>query len=154
MTTSPANPKTMAAFFIEGLTRGFAEPSAVIHWVDELIVGAPKTEDWMLDLSTTSAEDPKRILHHLYRVPGELDQAVLARLLFDAYKRQFEKTGDVDQAIRVVFSLAQMQGLPEQKVAEAYQLDHEGDHGFERAERLAELRSMTHEFFATYEERA
>lgn len=144
----------MAAFFIEGLTRGFAEPSTVIHWVDELIVAASKTEDWMLALSTTSKEDPKHILRYLYRVPGEVDQTALARMLFHASKAQFEKTGDIHLAIRAAFDLAEMQGFPKRKAAEGYQLEHESRHGFERPERMAELSAMTRKFFATYEERA
>ncbi len=139
----------MAAFFTQGLTRGFIDPAVVTTWVDGVIVDSAQAEDWMLDLSTE--EDPKQMLHHLYRVPGEVEEGTLAHLLFEALKLQFERNGDVQQAIHGVFDLAHHRGLPEHKVAEAYQIDHEADHGFERPEREAELNRMLREFFATYE---
>jgi len=75
------NTRTMAEYYIRGLTEGFIEPSQVIAWADEVIVAAPKTEDWMLDISTANAGDRMGVLHHLHAVQGEIDQPALDRLL-------------------------------------------------------------------------
>ncbi len=80
METTP-NPKTMAEYYIRGLTEGFVTAAEVIRWADEIIVAAPKTEDWMLDISTAGAEDRMAVLHHLHAVQGEVDPAALAALL-------------------------------------------------------------------------
>ena len=75
------NHRTMAEYFIRGLTEGRIDASAVIAWADEVIVAAPKTEDWMLDISTAAPEDRMGVLHHLHAVKGEVQSDVLAQLL-------------------------------------------------------------------------
>jgi hypothetical protein len=75
------NTRTMAEYFIRGLTEGSIDPSQVITWADEVIVAAPKTEDWMLDISTANPDDRMGILHHLHAVTGEVNEAALNRLL-------------------------------------------------------------------------
>ena len=80
METSP-NHRTMAEYFIRGLTQGTIDPSVIISWADEVIVAAAKTEDWMLDISTSGADDRMGVLHHLHAVKGEVDEAALAKLL-------------------------------------------------------------------------
>jgi len=42
---------------------------------------APTTEDWMLEISSSSADDRMGVLHHLHAVKGEVDEAALAALL-------------------------------------------------------------------------
>ena len=71
----------MAEYYIRGLTEGFVEASEVITWADEVIVAAPKTEDWMLDISTSGEGDRMAVLHHLHAVQGTVDEAALAVLL-------------------------------------------------------------------------
>lgn len=78
---TPPNHRTMAEYFIRGLTQGTIDPGVIISWADEVIVAAAKTEDWMLDISTSSADDRMGVLHHLHAVKGEVDEAALARLL-------------------------------------------------------------------------
>lgn len=80
MPTKPDN-RTIAEFYIRGLTEGFITAADVIAWADEVIVAAPKTEDWMLDISTASPEDRMGVLHHLHAVQGTVDEAGLAALL-------------------------------------------------------------------------
>lgn len=80
MSNTPNN-RTMAEYYIRGLTEGFVTAAEVITWVDEVIVASPKTEDWMLDISTASAEDRMGVLHHLHAVQGEIDQPALEALL-------------------------------------------------------------------------
>jgi hypothetical protein len=80
MEATPNN-RTMAEYYIRGLTEGSIDPSQVITWADEVIVAAPKTEDWMLDISTASSDDRMGILHHLHAVTGVVDEAALNRLL-------------------------------------------------------------------------
>ena len=75
------NTRTMAEYFIRGLTEGSVDPAQVITWADEVIVAAPKTEDWMLDISTANSDDRMGILHHLHAVQGEVNEAALNRLL-------------------------------------------------------------------------
>ena len=75
------NHRTMAEYFIRGLTEGFITAAEVIRWTDEIIVASPKTEDWMLDISTAGEDDRMGVLHHLHAVAGEIDQEALARLL-------------------------------------------------------------------------
>ena len=55
MATTP-NLRTQAEYYIRGLTEGFVTAAEVIAWADEVIVAAPKTEDWMLDISTAKVE--------------------------------------------------------------------------------------------------
>lgn len=71
----------MAEFYIRGITEGFIEASEVIKWSDEIVVSAPKTEDWMLEISSSGPEDRMGVLHHLHAVQGEVDEAALAALL-------------------------------------------------------------------------
>lgn len=80
METSP-NHRTMAEYYIRGLTQGTISPAEIIAWADEVIVAAAKTEDWMLDISTANSDDRMGVLHHLHAVKGELDEAALAQLL-------------------------------------------------------------------------
>jgi hypothetical protein len=80
MSTIPNN-RTMAEYYIRGLTEGFLTAADVIAWADEVIVASAKTEDWMLDISTANADDRMGVLHHLHAVQGEIDQAALAALL-------------------------------------------------------------------------
>ena len=75
------NTRTMAEYFIRGLTEGSVDPAQVITWADEVIVAAPKTEDWMLDISTANSDDRMGMLHHLHAVQGEVNEAALNRLL-------------------------------------------------------------------------
>ncbi len=78
---TPANHRTMAEYFIRGITEGFVTAAEVIAWSDEIVVSAPKTEDWMLEISSASADDRMGVLHHLHAVQGEVQPAVLAQLL-------------------------------------------------------------------------
>jgi hypothetical protein len=75
------NYRTKAEFYIQGITKGAVDASEVIAWADEVIVSAPKTEDWMIEISTCGPEDRLVILSHLNTVKGEVDQAELAALL-------------------------------------------------------------------------
>ena len=75
------NYRTQAEFFIQGITKGFVEASEVIAWCDEIIVTAPKTEDWMIDISTCGPNDRMIVLSHLNTIKGEVDAAELAALL-------------------------------------------------------------------------
>jgi hypothetical protein len=75
------NYRTKAEYYIQGITQGFVEASEVIAWVDEVIVAAPKTEDWMLEISTCGPGDRMVVLSHLNTIKGEVDAAELAALL-------------------------------------------------------------------------
>lgn len=75
------NYRTKAEYFIQGITKGFIEASEVIAWADEVIVAAPKTEDWMIEISTCGPDDRMIVLSHLNTVKGEADAAELAVLL-------------------------------------------------------------------------
>jgi hypothetical protein len=75
------NYRTKAEFYIQGITKGYIEASEVIAWSDEVIVEAPKTEDWMLEISSCGPGDRMVVLSHLNTVKGEVDQAELAALL-------------------------------------------------------------------------
>ena len=79
--TSKPNHRTMADYYIRGLTQGFLTAAEVIRWSDEVIVESPKTEEWMLDISTAGEDDRMGVLHHLHAVTGEVDQEALALLL-------------------------------------------------------------------------
>ena len=80
MSTTP-NYRTLAEFYIKGLTEGRIDPPEVIAWADELLVNDPDTQDWMIDISTAGADDRMGVVHHLHAVKGEIDQTVLAELL-------------------------------------------------------------------------
>ena len=75
------NYRTKAEYFIQGITRGFVEASEVIAWSDEVIVSAPKTGDWMVEISSCGPGDRMVVLSHLNSIKGEVDQAELAALL-------------------------------------------------------------------------
>ncbi|MEO5958444.1 MAG: hypothetical protein ABIZ49_01710 [Opitutaceae bacterium] len=75
------NYRTKAEYFIQGITKGFVEASEVIAWADEVIVAAPKTEDWMIDISTCGPDDRMVILSHLNTVKGDVNPAELAAML-------------------------------------------------------------------------
>ena len=79
--SSTPNHRTIAEFYIRGITQGFVTAAEVIKWSDDVIVAAPKTEDWMLEISSASADDRMGVLHHLHAVQGEVDEAALAALL-------------------------------------------------------------------------
>lgn len=75
------NYRTKAEYFIQGITKGFVDASEVIAWADEVIVAAPKTEDWMVEISTCGPGDRMAVLSHLNTIKGEADPAELAKLL-------------------------------------------------------------------------
>ena len=75
------NYRTKAEYYIQGITQGFVEASEVIAWADEVIVSAPKTEDWMVEISSCGPDDRMTVLSHLNTIKGEVDQAELAQLL-------------------------------------------------------------------------
>ena len=75
------NYRTKAEYYIQGITKGFVEASEVIAWADEVIVSAPKTEEWMVDISTCGPGDRMAVLSHLNTIKGDVDQAELAQLL-------------------------------------------------------------------------
>ena len=75
------NYRTKAEYFIQGITQGFVEAKEVIAWADEVIVAAPKTEDWMIEISTCGPDDRMVVLSHLNTIKGEVDQAELTALL-------------------------------------------------------------------------
>lgn len=75
------NYRTQAEYFIQGITKGFVEAADVIAWADQVIVDAPKTEDWMLEISTCGPEDRMTVLSHLNTIKGEVDQAAMAEML-------------------------------------------------------------------------
>jgi hypothetical protein len=79
--TSAMNYRTKAEYYIQGITKGFVEASEVIAWTDEVIVAAPKTEDWMLEISSCGPGDRMAVLGHLNTIKGEVDQAKLDELL-------------------------------------------------------------------------
>ena len=78
---TPANHRTMAEYFIKGITDGSVTAAEVIAWADEVVVAAAKTEDWMIEISPSSAEDRMGVLHHLHAVQGEIQPDVLAAML-------------------------------------------------------------------------
>lgn len=78
---TPANHRTMAEYFIKGITDGSVTAADVIAWADEVVVAAAKTEDWMIEISSSSAEDRMGVLHHLHAVQGEIQPEVLAAML-------------------------------------------------------------------------
>jgi len=79
--SNSANNRTLAEYYIRGLTEGFVTAAEVIKWADDVIVAASKTEDWMLDVSTSSEDDRMGVLHHLHAVTGTVDEAALSALL-------------------------------------------------------------------------
>ena len=77
----PANHRTMAEYFIKGITDGSVTAAEVIAWADDVVVAAAKTEDWMIEISSSSAEDRMGVLHHLHAVQGDIQPDVLAAML-------------------------------------------------------------------------
>lgn len=75
------NYRTKAEFYIQGITQGFVEATEVIAWVDEVVVAADKTEDWMLEISSCGPDDRMKILSELNTIKGEVNQAELKELL-------------------------------------------------------------------------
>jgi hypothetical protein len=75
------NYRTQAEYYIQGITKGFVDATEVIAWSDAVIVEAPKTEDWMLEISSCGPGDRMAILGHLNTIKGEVDPAELAALL-------------------------------------------------------------------------
>ncbi len=73
--------RTKAEYYIQGITKGFVDASEVIAWSDEVIVGASKTEDWMLEISSCGPEDRMAVLGHLNTIKGDVDPIELAELL-------------------------------------------------------------------------
>ena len=72
---------TKAEFYKQALLKGAIEASEVISWADEVIVEAPKTEDWMLEISTCGPDERMKVISQLGTVKGAVDQAELAKLL-------------------------------------------------------------------------
>lgn len=77
------NYRTKAEFFIKGITSGAIDAAEVIAWSDEVIVSAPKTEDWMVEISSCTADERLKVLGLLNTVKGEADPVELAALLKD-----------------------------------------------------------------------
>ena len=75
------NYRTKAEYFIQGITQGFVEAAEVIAWADEVIVAAPKAEDWMIEIFTCGPGDRMLILSHLNTIKGDADPVELAALL-------------------------------------------------------------------------
>jgi hypothetical protein len=73
--------RTKAEYYIQGITEGFVEAAEVIAWTDEVIVAAPKTEDWMIEISTCGPGDRMAVLSHLNTIKGDVNQDELAELL-------------------------------------------------------------------------
>jgi hypothetical protein len=78
---STPNYRTLAEFYIRGITQGFVTAAEIIKWSDEIIVTAPETEDWMVEISSCGPDDRMVILSHLNTIKGEVDEAQLAELL-------------------------------------------------------------------------
>lgn len=78
---SAMNYRTKAEYFIQGITKGFVEATEVVAWSDEVVAVAPKTEDWMIEISSCGPADRMTILSHLNTIKGEVDAAQLAALL-------------------------------------------------------------------------
>jgi hypothetical protein len=79
--SSTPNYRTVAEFYIRGITQGFVTAEEVIKWSDEIIVTAPKAEDWMVEISSCGPDDRMHVLSHLNTIKGEVDEAALAALL-------------------------------------------------------------------------
>jgi hypothetical protein len=75
------NYRTKADYFIKGITQGAIDAAEVIAWSDEIIVDAPKAEDWMVEISSCGPDDRLKVLGLLNTVQGTADAAELAALL-------------------------------------------------------------------------
>jgi len=78
---TPPNHRTMAEYFMKGIADGSVGAAEVIAWADEVVVAAAKTEDWMIEISSSSPDDHTDVLHHLHAVQGEIQPELLAALL-------------------------------------------------------------------------
>lgn len=75
------NYRTQAEFFIKGITSGAIDAAEVIAWSDEVIVSAPKSEDWMVEISSCGPDERLKVLGLLNTVKGVADPVELAALL-------------------------------------------------------------------------
>jgi len=75
------NYRTQAEYYIKGITSGVIDAAEVIAWSDEVIVAAAKSEDWMIEISSCSADERLKVLGFLNTVKGEADPVELAALL-------------------------------------------------------------------------
>jgi hypothetical protein len=75
------NYRTKAEYYIQGITKGFVEASEVIAWSDEVVAAAPKTEDWMIEISSCGPGDRMAVLSQLNTIKGDVDPAELDALL-------------------------------------------------------------------------
>jgi len=75
------NYRTKAEYFIQGITQGFVEAAEVIAWSDEVVAVAPKTEDWMIEISSCGPGDRMAVLSQLNTIKGDVDAVELAALL-------------------------------------------------------------------------
>ena len=73
--------RTKAEYFIRGITGGFVEAAEVIAWSDEIIVSSPKSEDWMIEISSCGPGDRMQVLSQLNTIKGVVDEAALAEML-------------------------------------------------------------------------
>jgi len=78
---APMNYRTQAEYYIKGITSGVIDAAEVIAWSDEVIVAAPKSEDWMIEISSCSADERLKVLGLLNTVQGVADPVELAALL-------------------------------------------------------------------------
>ena len=79
--SSTPNYRTMAEYYVKGLTGGTIDPAAVIAWADDLLCNDPDTQDWMIEISTANADDRVGVVQQLNTVKGEVDEAALAELI-------------------------------------------------------------------------
>ena len=77
----PMDYRTKAEFYVRGITGGFIDAAEVIAWADEVIVAAPKTEEWMVDISSCGPDDRLKVLGYLNTVKGDVNTAELNALL-------------------------------------------------------------------------
>lgn len=75
------NYRTKAEYYIKGITSGAIDAAEVIAWSDEIIVSAPKAEDWMVEISSCTPDERLKVLGFLNTVKGEADPVELAELL-------------------------------------------------------------------------
>lgn len=75
------NYRTQAEYYIKGITSGVIDAAEVIAWSDEVIVSAPKSEDWMVEISSCGPDERLKVLGLLNTVQGVADPAELAALL-------------------------------------------------------------------------
>ncbi len=73
--------RTKAEYFIRGITGGTIDAAEVIAWSDEIIVAAPKAENWMVEISSCGPADRLAILGHLNTIKGTVDEAALAEMM-------------------------------------------------------------------------